>query len=85
MKKLGDLMEELGFKNEASDATKAAFIKHLIDKAYKTNIKLPAQYQQILKLEKKAELEDFYERKKRQLSFDLDNIEQQEKKKGNVA
>tara|TARA_Y100000780_G_scaffold232577_1_gene267139 strand:+ start:65186 stop:65431 length:246 start_codon:yes stop_codon:yes gene_type:complete len=38
VKKVGDLMKELGFNPEADDGAKKAFIKHLIKQAnYKEN------------------------------------------------
>ena len=35
MKKVGELMEEMGFRKEASEATKKAFFKHLVISAEK--------------------------------------------------
>mgnify|MGYP003683101119 CR=1 FL=1 len=38
MKKMGDLMKELGFRPEGSDAVKKAFVKNLIQQAQVTEI-----------------------------------------------
>jgi len=43
MKKIGDLMAELGFKKEASDSVKEAFIKHLIKNTTGINIETPSE------------------------------------------
>lgn len=76
MKKVGDLMKELGFNDEASDDVKKAFIKHLIKEAnYKdygasiTELPKPVQagshIKEIHKTLEKTEA-------KGQLSFQLD-------------
>jgi hypothetical protein len=38
MRKLGDLMKDLGFREEGSDEVKEAFIKNLIRAAYGTDV-----------------------------------------------
>lgn len=48
MKKLGDVMKELGFNEEASTATKEAFVKHLIYAATGTRVQTPSEKALIL-------------------------------------
>ena len=36
-------MKELGFKEDAPDATKEAFIKHLISKLYDVEVETPSE------------------------------------------
>ena len=43
MKKLGDIMKDLGFREEASQGTKQAFIKHLIKAANGAEAETPAE------------------------------------------
>lgn len=43
MKKLGDLMQELGFNKDAPDSVKEAFIKHLIKTSTGTNTVTPTE------------------------------------------
>jgi hypothetical protein len=42
MKKVGDLFQELGFNEKASDDVKIAFIKNLVRAAYGVNIPSPS-------------------------------------------
>jgi hypothetical protein len=39
MRKVGDLMKDLGFREDASDEVKKAFIKNLIRSAYGVEVK----------------------------------------------
>lgn len=41
MKKLGQIMNELGFREDGSDATKAAFIRYLVKATLNTNLQTP--------------------------------------------
>ncbi len=41
MKKVGDLFQELGFNENASDEVKIAFVKNLVRKAYDVEIARP--------------------------------------------
>lgn len=43
MKKIGDLMKELGFNKEAPDSVKEAFIKHLIKASAGVNTITPSE------------------------------------------
>lgn len=45
MKKMADIMEELGFRPEASDEVKKAFIKNLIKEAQKSEFSRPQAQQ----------------------------------------
>ena len=52
MKKIGDIMAEMGFRKDAPDSLKEAFIRHLIKSS--TGADMPARTQEP---EKKTELE----------------------------
>ena len=43
MKKLGDLMKEIGFNPKGSDAVKEAFVKNLIKQAYGIHVQTPSE------------------------------------------
>lgn len=43
MKKIGEIMEEMGFRKDASDSVKEAFIKHLIKNATGVEIQTPTE------------------------------------------
>ena len=43
MKKIGDIMEEMGFNKDASNSVKEAFIKHLIKSATGVDVKTPTE------------------------------------------
>lgn len=43
MKKIGDIMEEMGFRNDASDSVKEAFLKHLIKSATGVTVETPSE------------------------------------------
>jgi len=45
MKKIGDIMEEMGFNANSSPSSKAAFIKYLAKQAYNVDLKVPEIYQ----------------------------------------
>lgn len=47
MKKMNVLMEELGFKKDAPDSVKEAFIKHLIKAATGVNTTTPSEKKEI--------------------------------------
>jgi hypothetical protein len=44
MDRVDSIMEKLGFRKEASDGAKAAFVKNLIKQAYGVEVPLPPQY-----------------------------------------
>ena len=43
MKKIGDLMKEIGFNPNASDSVKEAFIKHLIKASTGAQVQTPSE------------------------------------------
>ena len=43
MKKIGDLMKEIGFNPRGSDAVKEAFVKNLIKQAYGVHVQSPTE------------------------------------------
>jgi hypothetical protein len=43
MKKIGDLMQEMGFRKDAPDSVKEAFIKHLIKSATGVEVQTPSE------------------------------------------
>ncbi len=43
MKKMGDLMQDMGFRKDAPDSVKEAFIKHLIKSAYGVDVITPSE------------------------------------------
>jgi hypothetical protein len=43
VKKIGTLMEELGFRDDAPLATKEAFIKHLIQASFGVEVETPSE------------------------------------------
>ncbi len=47
MKKIDLLMQELGFKKDAPDSVKEAFIKHLIKASTGVNVMTPSEKQEI--------------------------------------
>lgn len=47
MKKAGDLMKEMGFNPQASDAAKEAFMKYLIKQSTGVNVQTPSERQEI--------------------------------------
>lgn len=62
MERASTIMERLGFKEDADDGVKAAFVKNLIKQAYGIDVPLPEAYQ---KPKSKSE-------KELQLSFDFE-------------
>ncbi len=47
MKKVGHLMEELGFNKNAPDSVKEAFVKHLIKASAGVNVTTPSEKKEI--------------------------------------
>lgn len=45
MKKIGDIMEEMGFNQKSTPSSKAAFIKYLAKQAYNVDLQIPEIYQ----------------------------------------
>ncbi|MES2768388.1 MAG: hypothetical protein V4596_04515 [Bdellovibrionota bacterium] len=45
MKKIGDIMEEMGFNANSTPSSKAAFIKYLAKQAYNVDLQIPEIYQ----------------------------------------
>lgn len=48
MKKIDQLMQELGFNKNAPDSVKEAFIKHLIKVSEGTNVTTPSEKKEII-------------------------------------
>lgn len=48
MKKIGDLMAEMGFRKEAPESLKEAFLKHLIKNATGVEVETPSEKAQKL-------------------------------------
>jgi hypothetical protein len=67
MKKIGDLMAELGFNKNAPQSVKEAFIKNLIRSAYGVEVQTPSEKG----IEKNVEAERVLEKAEEQLSFDF--------------
>ncbi len=73
MKKMGEIMAEMGFRQEASDSVKEAFIKHLIKNATGVDVQTPT--------EKRVEQrEKIKEELGVQLSFDFSSTAENGKK-----
>lgn len=47
MKKVGNIMQELGFKKDGPDSVKEAFIKHLIKASTGVNVVTPSEAKEI--------------------------------------
>lgn len=54
MKKIGELMNEMGFNLNSNDATKEAFIKYLVKKSTGINIVTPSEQKEIDSLPEKV-------------------------------
>lgn len=61
MKKIGDIMAELGFREDAPNSVKEAFIKHLIKSSTGVEVETPSEKKEKLAAENPV-----------QLSFNLD-------------
>ncbi len=73
MKKIGEIMAEMGFRQEASDSVKEAFIKHLIKNTTGVDVQTPT--------EKRVEQrEKIKEELGVQLSFDFSSTAENGKK-----
>lgn len=66
LKKVGDLMKELGFNADASDSAKEAFLKYLIKSATGHNVQTPTEKKLIAENPQQVILFP------QQLKFDLD-------------
>lgn len=79
MRKVGDIMKEMGFSKESSTSTQEAFIRHLIKAAYGLDVRSPSQDLKLIdtsELKKSAEknLEhQGHNGEPTQLSFDFDD------------
>lgn len=49
MKKIGQVMQELGFRKDAPDSVKEAFIKHLIKASVGVNVSTPSEIIEVKK------------------------------------
>ena len=83
MKKIGDLMKEIGFNPNSRDSVKEAFVKHLIKQATGLNVQTPSEKKIIAENPDKfitmrpAEKFSF----PTQLAFEFDSVEKAKTKK----
>jgi hypothetical protein len=75
MKKVGQLMKDIGFNPESSDSAKEAFIKYLIKQSTGVNVQTPSEKKAIMASPEK--IVNF----PKQLTFDFDESEAQPLKK----
>lgn len=75
MKKIGDLMKEIGFNSEAKDSVKEAFIKHLIKQSTGVLVETPSEKKAVAAYPEKIFSLKSKEIKQtsQQLSFDFEN------------
>ena len=59
MKKVGDLMAELGFREDAPDSVKEAFIKHLIRASEGVEVQTPTEQKEQKKKRESEQLSFF--------------------------
>jgi hypothetical protein len=75
MKKLGDLMKELGFNPESPVSAQEAFIKHLIREAYGVDVETPTERRDRAPLKPKSKVsEPTGSQKEKQMSFDIRDL-----------
>ena len=72
MKSFKELAEEMGFSENASLSTQAAFIKHLIKKGYGVDVDVPAEFLDIKPATSKTSSDSSETLKGTQLKLDLD-------------
>lgn len=58
LENLGEVLKDMGFNNNSSQSTKAAFLKHLIKQAYNVDVKIPDIY----KAEKEGSIDSLFKR-----------------------
>lgn len=75
MKKVGQLMKEMGFNEKSSDSAKEAFIKYLIKQSTGQNVQTPSEKRAIQ--ENPQKVVSF----PNQLSFDFEDTAQTTRKK----
>lgn len=89
MKKIGQIMDEMGFNADSSPSSKAAFIKYLAKQAYNVDLKIPEIYQteeesgeltldSYLAMEpekpQKTNVKELFKKQEEQLEFNLDEF-----------
>lgn len=72
MKKIGDIMKEMGFREDASNSVKEAFIKNLIRSAYGVDVETPSEKR--TKEIKKLTGQSTEEAQPKQMSFDFTKV-----------
>ncbi|MEK6774809.1 MAG: hypothetical protein AABY64_12775 [Bdellovibrionota bacterium] len=72
MKKIGDLMTEMGFRKEAPQSAKEAFLKHLIRAAEGVHVTTPLEKKEIEK--NNIPQIPTFEAHQVQLSFDFNEV-----------
>lgn len=75
MKKVGEIMKEMGFNKEAPDSVKEAFIKNLIKSATGVTVETPSEKAMARPLSKASE-----SKPAQQLSFDFISNEKSHQK-----
>ncbi len=75
MKKVGQLMQELGFNQNSADSAKEAFVKYLIKQSLGVNVQTPSEKKAIQ--ENPQKILSF----PNQLCFDFDETSQDTRKK----
>ena len=75
MKKVGQIMQDMGFNPQASDSAKEAFIKYLIKQSTGVNVQTPSEKKIIQ--ENPQKIVSF---SSKQLEFDFDHEPEQLKK-----
>lgn len=73
MKRVGDLMKELGFNPEAGDGAKEAFIKHLIRVSEGVHVATPSEKREMARNPKQVIPISQSKKAPAQLSFDFDS------------
>lgn len=73
MKKAGDIMKEMGFNSQASDAAKEAFLKYLIKQSTGVNVLTPSEKKEIQNNPQKIVN---FSNSNKQLSFDFTQDEE---------
>lgn len=76
MKKIGDIMKEMGFREDASNSVKEAFIKNLIKSAYGVDVETPSEKRtkEIKKLTGQETQAVAVEGQPAQMSFDFTKV-----------
>ena len=69
MKKIGEIMEEMGFKKDAPVSSKAAFIKFLAKQAYNVDLEIPEMYRPTSEVGERS-IDSLFEKKNKEAFID---------------